>query len=45
MSKTSADPATPWTPAVPTVTSRSGADLHEVFPIEGPRRFFRRKAL
>ena len=43
--QTSTDPATPWSQATPLATTRTGEQLMEVLTIEGPRRFFRRKAL
>jgi hypothetical protein len=39
------DPLSPWLPATPASTAQSGGNLITVFPIDGPRRFFRRKSL
>jgi hypothetical protein len=35
----------PWLPATPQAASKSGNNLVTIFPINGPRRFFRRKGL
>jgi hypothetical protein len=39
------DPLSPWLPATPASATQSGGNLITVFPIDGPRRFFRRKSL
>jgi hypothetical protein len=39
------DPLTPWLPATPLSSSVAGNQLMCVFPIDSPRRFFRRKSL
>lgn len=39
------DPLAPWLPATPASASVNGNQLVTVFPIDGPRRFFRRKSL
>lgn len=35
----------PWQPAIPTSVSVTGNQLVTIFPIDGPRRYFRRKSL
>lgn len=39
------DPLAPWEPAIPAAVSVVGNQLFTIFPIDGPRRFFRRKSL
>jgi hypothetical protein len=39
------DPLTPWLPATPASVSVAGNQFVTIFPIDGPRRFFRRKSL
>jgi hypothetical protein len=39
------DPLTPWLPATPASATSSGETLIRVFPLNGPRAFFRGKSL